>query len=138
MMIHHQLLPLNQLQIPQLLLPHIRIPPRKFSRASLLIPMLFRGIKSVHTHKRFFRGGLLTRPKSHGNPRSITGGSMTRPYIMIYFILHFYRVLSASTRAVLEAVCSSFTLITLAGQPATTVLGATSPTTMAPAATTAS
>ena len=27
-MIHHQLLPLNQLQIPQLLLPHIRIPPK--------------------------------------------------------------------------------------------------------------
>ena len=27
MMIHHQLLPLNQLQMPQLLLPHIRIPP---------------------------------------------------------------------------------------------------------------
>ena len=31
MMIHHQLLPLNQLQMPQLLpqlLPHIRIPPK--------------------------------------------------------------------------------------------------------------
>ena len=52
--------------------------------------------------------------------------------------LTFYSSLSASTRAVLEAVFSSLTLITLAGQPATTVLGATSPTTTAPAATTAS
>jgi len=49
-----------------------------------------------------------------------------------------YRVRSASTRAVLPAVFSSLILMTRAGQPATTVLGSTSPTTTAPAATTAS
>ena len=50
----------------------------------------------------------------------------------------FYRVRRASIRAVLEAVLSSFALITRAGHPATTVLGSTSEITTAPAATTAS
>ena len=49
-----------------------------------------------------------------------------------------YSFRRASTRAVLEAVLSSLTLMTRAGHPATTVLGATSSTTTAPAATTAS
>ena len=53
-------------------------------------------------------------------------------------LYYFYSSLRASTSAVLEAVFSSLTLMTRAGQPATTVLGATSETTTAPAATTAS
>ena len=46
MMIHHQLLPLNQLQIPQLLLPHIRIPP-KMNLSFAAHSMVFRRQKNV-------------------------------------------------------------------------------------------
>jgi len=45
-MIHHQLLPLNQLQIPQLLLPHIRIPP-KMNSSFAAHSMVFLFIKNV-------------------------------------------------------------------------------------------
>ena len=59
-------------------------------------------------------------------------------FLPAFFVQGNYSSRRASTRAVFPAVFSSLTLMTFAGHPATTVLGATSPTTMAPAATTAS
>ena len=53
MMIHHQLLPLNQLQMPQLLpqlLPHIRIPPKKYLSFTAH-SMVFRRTKNVQPRK---------------------------------------------------------------------------------------
>ena len=53
MMIHHQLLPLNQLQMPQLLpqlLPHIRIPPKKYLSFTAH-SMVFRRAKNVQPRK---------------------------------------------------------------------------------------
>ena len=51
MMIHHQLLPLNQLQIPQLLLPHI-IHTSEIFLSFTAHSMVFRRTKNVPLRKR--------------------------------------------------------------------------------------